>query len=102
MPMRKHRKMHDFFSTNKKELENGKIVLLKIGFIDSLRFMSSSLSHLTDDLAEGLHNNKCKYCKSCLEYLKVKDELLIFICSDCNKNYKNKFDKDLTKRFADT
>ena len=39
MLRRKHRKVHNFFSTNKKELENGKIVTYKIKFIDSLRFM---------------------------------------------------------------
>ena len=46
----------------------------KIGFIDSLRFISSSLSSLTDNLADGLHNNKCKERKSRLEHIKVKDE----------------------------
>ena len=41
-------------------------------FIDSLRFTSSSLLSLADKFVEGLRNNKCKYCKSCLEYMKVK------------------------------
>ena len=40
--------------------------------------MASSLSSLADNLAEGLRNNKCKDFKSCLKYIKIKDELLIF------------------------
>ena len=39
MLRRKHRKVHNFFSINKKELEHGKTVTYKIKFIDSLRFM---------------------------------------------------------------
>ena len=57
----------------------------KIRFIDSIRFMLSPLSSLADNLSEGLHNNKCKDCKSCLE--SQKDELLIFSCLKFNENY---------------
>ena len=53
----------------KKELDNGKIIMYKIKFIDSLRFMSSSLSSLVDNLSEVLHNYKCTNCKSCLDYI---------------------------------
>ena len=56
-------------------------------FIDSVRFMASSLSSLADNLAEGLHNSKCNDCKSYLEYMNVKDGLLLFNCSDCNKKF---------------
>ena len=34
----------------------------KIKFIDSARFMASSLSNLIDHLAEGIHKIKCKDC----------------------------------------
>ena len=30
--------------------------------------MVSSLASLFDNLSDGLCDNKCKYCKSCLEY----------------------------------
>ena len=30
--------------------------------------MSSSLSKLIDNSSEGIHNNKCADCKSCLDY----------------------------------
>ena len=58
--------------------------------------MSSSLSNL----AEGLHCDKCIDCKSCLGYMSVKDDQLIFRCFQCKKNYKKDFKKELIKRFA--
>ena len=39
----------------------------KIKFIDSFRFMSTSLSNLLDNLSEGLHSDKCTDCKSYLD-----------------------------------
>ena len=73
MLSRKHRKYINFSVPREKELENGKTVTYKIKFIDSLRFMSSSLSRFADNLAKELHNNKCNDCKFCLEYIKVED-----------------------------
>ena len=45
----------------KKIKNNNKIIEItyKIKFIDSFRFMSTSLSKLVDNLSEGLHNNRC-------------------------------------------
>ena len=62
--------------------------------------MSTSLSKLVDNLSEGLHNNRCVDCKSCLDYMKTKDEKLIFRCFSCKKNYEKDFDKELIERFA--
>ena len=47
-------------------------ITYKIKFIDSYRFMSSSLSKLVDNLSEGIHNNKCSDCESNLDYIKIK------------------------------
>ena len=49
--------------------ENEKTIKYKIRFIDSVRFMASSLSSITGKLAEGLRKGKCKDCKSSLKYM---------------------------------
>ena len=87
----------------KKEIENkNKIIEItyKIKFIDSSRFMSTSLSKLVYNLSEVLHNNRCVYCKSCLDYMKTKNEKLILRCFSCKMNYEKEFNKELIKRFA--
>ena len=38
--------------------------------------MESSLPSLGDNLSEGLHKDKCIDCKSCLEYMMLKDDQL--------------------------
>ena len=62
-------------------------------FIDSFRFMSSSLSSLVDNLSERVYSDKCTDCKSCLGYMSVKDDKLIFKCLKCNKNHNKDFNK---------
>ena len=47
-----------------------------------------------------MHNDKCTNCKSSFECISTEDELLIFRCSKCNKNYEKEFNKDLIKRFT--
>ena len=39
-------------------------------------------------------------CESCLDYIKTKNEKLIFKCFNCEQYYKKKINKDLIKRFA--
>ena len=55
--------------------------------------MLTSLSKRVDNLSEGLHNNRCLDCKSCLDYMINKDEKLIFRCFTCKKNYEKDFNK---------
>ena len=71
---------------------NDKIIKIsyKIKFIDSFRFTSTSLSKLVDNLSEGLHNDRCIDCKSCLDYMTTKYEQLIFRCFSCKKNFKKR------------
>ena len=62
-----------FSAPIKKKIENKNIeITYTIKFIDSYRFMSSSLSKLVDNLSERLHNNKCLNCESCIDYIKTK------------------------------
>ena len=66
----------------KEDNENDKKLTYRIKFIDSVRFMLSSLSCLPGNFPKGFHKDKCKDCKSRLKYITV------------NENYKNneKFD----------
>ena len=81
---------------------NDKIVNIsyKTKFIDSFRFMASSLSSYVSNLSDELHSDKCTDCKSCPGYMITKDDQLIFMCFECKKNYEKDFNKELIKRFA--
>ena len=79
----------------KKKIENKDIeITYKIKFIDSYRFMATSLSKLVDNLTEDIHGDKCVDCKSDLSYLKVIDEALIFRCFNRKKTTKKKLTKN--------
>ena len=87
----------------KKRIENKDIeITYRIKFIDSFRFMATSLSKLVDNLTEGIDNDKCINCKSDISYMKVMDETLIFRCFNCKRNYKKEINKELIERFAST
>ena len=77
----------------KKKIANKDLeITYKNKFIDSYRFMTSSLSKLADNLSEGIHNNKCSDCGSNLDYIKItaerKNEKLILECYNCKQRYK--------------
>ena len=87
----------------KKKIENKDIeITYKIKFIDSYRFMATSLSKLVHNLAEDIHGDKRVDCKSDLSYMEVIDEALIFRCFNYIKNFKKEIIKELIKRFAST
>ena len=70
-------------------------------FINITRFMASSLSNLVDSFAKGIHEIKCKqrcdnnsvkHAESStkivyLEYKNIKDDLTVYKCLCCNRNY---------------
>ena len=87
----------------KKKIENKDMeITYKIKFIDSFRFMATSLSKLVDNLTEDIHGDKCVDCKSDLTYVKVIDEALIFRCFNCKKSYEKEINKELIERFSST
>ena len=106
----KYRKVHNFFSTNRKRSyknwkdSNESVVTIsyKIKFVDSARFMAISLSNLVDNLTEGINKIRCRDCNCFLESQRVKDNLIKYKCLSCNKNYSNKIDEKLKKRFKNT
>ena len=78
------------YITLKKRCENKNLeITYKIKFIDSFRFMSSSLSKLVDNLSEGIHNNKRI----------TKNKKLLLKCFNYNIYYKKKINNDLIKKF---
>ena len=76
----------------KKENDNGKKITYKLKFIDSYRFMSTSLSNLVDNLS-GVYDKECKKCMerkkirlNC-EFIGFKNGRLNYKCKECKKSY---------------
>ena len=78
----------------KKECDNGKTIAYKLRFIDSIRFMSASLSDLVSNMS-GIFNSI--ECKSCIEKIKInsqccfvglKNNRSIYRCKECRKEWK--------------
>ena len=67
--------------------------ICKIKFIDSARFMASSLPNLVDNLVEGIHKIKWKVCNFFLEYESAKENLIKHKRLSYNKDYSKKLDK---------
>ena len=82
-------------------IENKNIdITYKINFIDSFRFMATSLSKLVDNLTDHIHNDKCAKCKSNLCFVNAVNKILTFECIDCKKEYKKGLNKKLIERFS--
>ena len=69
----------------------------KIKFIDSAKFMMSSLLNLVDSLENEIHKVKCKGCGCFLKCETLNKNLIKYKCLSCNKNYSNKIGEELKK-----
>ena len=75
-----------------KELDNGKTITYKLKFIDSFRFMSTSLSSLVDNLSK-IYKKECKGCeerrkiKSVCNFIGLKNNKLNYECKECKKRW---------------
>ena len=72
-----------------KKNDNDEIIIYKLKFIDSFRFMSASLSSLVDNLSE-INKKQCKTCmernniKSECKFVEFKSNRLHYKCKECN------------------
>ena len=78
----------------KKKCDDGKAISYTLRFIDSFRFMPTSLSELVDNMS-GIFNSI--ECKSCIEKIKINSECcfvglknnrLIYRCKECKEEWK--------------
>ena len=83
----------------KKKCDDGKTIAYKLRFIDSFRFMSTSLSELVDNMSGILNSIECK---SCIEKIKINSECcfvglknnrLIYKCKECKEEWKRPLNK---------
>ena len=71
----------------KKECNDGKTITCKLRFIDSFRFMSTSLSELVDNMSGIFNSIECKSCtESC--FVGLKNNRLIYRCKKCKEEWK--------------
>ena len=86
----------------KKESNEVGTIIYRIKFIDSFRFMSTSLSNLVDNLSDRIiDDEKCGSCGSNLEHISIrKSGRLLFECFDCKRGYSKRFSEKLEKRLT--
>ena len=64
--------------------------------------MAISLPNLAGNPKEEIHKTKCKDCDRFREYVSVKKHSIKYKFSPCNKDYSDKINEELNKRFKNT
>ena len=64
--------------------------------------MTTSLPNLADNIVEEIYKIKCKKYNHFLEYESDKDDFIKYKCLSCNKDYSNRFNEKLKKKFINT
>ena len=64
--------------------------------------MTTLLSNLADNFTKGIHKIKYEDCDCFLENETVKDDLIKYKFLSCNRDYSNKLDRELKKKFKNT
>ena len=77
-------------------------ISMNMKFIISLIFMGTSLSKLVDNLKEEIRTTKCRNWDCFLEYESVKDNLIIYKCLSCNRDYSSMLNEELKDKFKNT
>ena len=78
----------EVIKTNNDGKKSIETISYKIKFMDSIGFISSSLTRHVDNLSE-IYNEKCcdKNCKSECEFKGVKNNKLFYDCKKCRKEH---------------
>ena len=84
----------------KKESNEDSTIIYRIKLTDSVRFISTSLSTLADNLSNKIiENGKCASCKSYLEFIKTRNSgRLIFQCFDFKRRHQKDVDDETLKK----
>ena len=87
---------------NKDGNKSVETISYKIKFIDSMRFMTNSLSKVVVNLTEGINKIKSKECDCFLEYESINGNSIKYKCLSFDKDHFKKLDGDLKKKFKNT
>ena len=87
---------------DKDGVKSVEIISINMKFIISLIFMGTSLSKLVDNLKEEIRTTKCRNWDCFLEYESVKDNLIIYKCLSCNRDYSSMLNEELKDKFKNT